>query len=92
VMSDNNLDLSKSQEEGPLVPDPSSNKFIYNENVLAAYVSYKGKFSQKFSYQVGLRGEHSDITGNSVTLNQVNKQKYFNLFPSAFLQHKISEN
>ncbi|MEB2778955.1 TonB-dependent receptor [Algoriphagus sp. C2-6-M1] len=92
VKSDNNLNLSKSQEEGPFVPDPSSNSFIYNENVLAAYLSYKGKFSEKLSYQVGLRGEHSDITGNSVTLNQVNKQKYFNLFPSAFLQHKISDN
>lgn len=92
VKSDNNLDLSKSQEEGPLVPDASSNRFIYNENVLAAYLTYKGKFSEKLSYQVGLRGEHSDITGNSVTLNQVNNQKYFNLFPSAFLQHKISDN
>ncbi|REG87131.1 TonB-dependent receptor domain-containing protein [Algoriphagus antarcticus] len=92
VMSDNNLDLSKSQEDGPLVPDPSSNSFIYNENVLAAYISYKGKFSEKLSYQAGLRGEYSDITGNSVTLNQVNNQKYFNLFPSAFLQHKISDN
>ncbi|WP_057937242.1 outer membrane beta-barrel family protein [Algoriphagus resistens] len=92
VKSDNNLDLSKSQEDGPFIPDPSSNQFIYNENVLAAYVSYKGKFSEKLSYQVGLRGEHSDITGNSVTLNQVNNQKYFNLFPSAFLQHKLSDN
>lgn len=92
VKSDNNLNLSKSQEEGPFVPDPSSNSFIYNENVLAAYLSYKGKFSEKLSYQVGLRGEHSDITGNSVTLNQVNKQKYFNLFPSAFLQHKVSDD
>lgn len=92
VKSDNNLDLSKSQEDGPYIPDPSSNRFIYNENVLAAYVSYKGKFSEKLSYQVGLRGEHSDITGNSVTLDQVNNQKYFNLFPSAFLQHKLSDN
>jgi len=92
VKSDNNLDLSKSKEDGPLVLDTSSNRFVYNENVLAAYISYKGKFSEKFSYQVGLRGEHSDIRGNSVTLNQVNNQKYFNLFPSAFLQHKISDN
>ncbi len=92
VMSDNNLYLSRSEEEGPFVPDPNSNSFIYNENVLAAYASYKGKLSKKLSYQIGLRGEHSDITGNSVTLNQVNKQDYFNLFPSAFLQHKVSDD
>jgi hypothetical protein len=92
VKSDNNLDLSKSFEEGPFAPDSSSNRFIYNENVLAAYASYKGKFSEKLSYQVGLRGEYSDITGNSVTLEQVNNQRYFNLFPSAFVQQSISEN
>ncbi|MEP2349393.1 MAG: TonB-dependent receptor [Algoriphagus sp.] len=92
VKSDNNLDLSKSLEEGPFVPDSSSNRFIYNENVMAAYATYKGKFSDKLSYQVGLRGEHSDITGNSVTLQQVNNQKYFNLFPSAFVQQTINDN
>lgn len=92
VKSDNNLDLSRSNEDGPFTPDPSSNTFIYHENVLAAYASYKGKFSEKVSFQAGLRGEYSDIEGNSVTLQQVNSQNYFNLFPSAFIQHKVSEN
>jgi outer membrane receptor protein involved in Fe transport len=92
VKSDNKLDLSKSYEEGPFISDSSSNRFIYHENVLAAYLSYKGKFSKKFSYQIGLRGEHSTISGNSVTLKQVNNQKYFNLFPSLFVQQKVNEN
>jgi hypothetical protein len=39
-----------------------------------------------------LRLENSDVTGTSKTLNQVNNQKYTNLFPSVFLQHKISDN
>jgi len=92
VKSDNNLDLSRSREDGEFTPDPSSNQFIYHENVLAAYASYKGKFSDKLSFQAGLRGEYSDIEGNSVTLNQINSQNYFNLFPSAFVQHQVSEN
>jgi len=92
VKSDNNLDLSRSNEDGPFEQDPSSNRFIYHENVLAAYASYKGKFSEKVSFQAGLRGEYSDIEGNSVTLEQVNTQNYFNLFPSAFIQHQVSEN
>ncbi len=91
VESDNNLDLSRAENEGPFEPDPNSNRFIYNENVLAAYASMKGSFSEKVSYQAGLRGEYSDIVGNSVTLNQVNKQNYFNLFPSFFVQHKVSD-
>ena len=91
VESDNNLDMSKAQGEGPYEPDPNSNRFIYNENVLAAYGSFKGSINEKLSYQAGLRGEYSDIVGNSVTLNQVNKQNYFNLFPSFFIQQKVSE-
>ena len=91
VESDNNLDLSRGNGDAPLQPDPNSNRFIYQENVLAAYSSLKGDFSPKLSYQAGLRMEYSDVTGTSKTLNQVNKQEYTNLFPSVFLQHKISE-
>jgi hypothetical protein len=92
VESDNNLDLSRATNEGPFEADPNSNRFIYNENVLAAYASLKGSINDKLSYQGGLRGEYSDIVGNSVTLNEVNKQNYFNLFPSFFVQHKVSDN
>ncbi len=92
VESDNNLDLTKSVEDGPFEEQPGSNRFIYNENVLAAYASFKGNFSEKLSFQAGLRGEYSDISGNSVTLERLNTQQYFNLFPSAFLQHKVSDN
>lgn len=91
VESDNNLDLSRAQGEGPFEVDPNSNRFLYNENVLAAYGAFKGSFSKKVSYQAGLRGEFSDIVGNSVTLQEVNKQRYFNLFPSFFIQHKVSD-
>lgn len=91
VESDNDLDLSRAINDAPLQPDPNSNRFIYQENVLAAYGSLKGDFSPKLSYQAGLRMEYSDVTGTSKTLNQVNKQKYTNLFPSVFLQHKISD-
>ena len=92
VESDNNLDLSRGIGDGQLQPDPNSNRFIYQENVLAAYTSLKGDFSPKLSYQAGLRVENSDVTGTSKTLNQVNNQKYTNLFPSVFLQHKISDS
>jgi hypothetical protein len=91
VESDNDLDLSRAINDAPLQPDPNSNRFIYQENVLAAYSSLKGDFSPKLSYQAGLRMEYSDVTGTSKTLNQVNKQEYTNLFPSVFLQHKISD-
>jgi hypothetical protein len=92
VESDNDLNLSRAEGTGPFNRDPNSNRFIYSEKVMAAYLSLKGDLNTKFSYQAGLRGEYSDVTGNSVTLNQINRQEYFNLFPSVFLQHKVSDS
>jgi hypothetical protein len=92
VQSDNNLDLSRAIEEQQFVNDPNSNRFIYNEQVLAAYASYKSKLTEKISFQGGLRAEYSDIKGNSVTLNQLNEQRYLDFFPSMFVQQQVSKN
>lgn len=92
VTSDNDLDLSKAVEEEPFEPDPNSNRFIYEENVLAAYALYKSKFSEKVSFQAGLRTEYSDIKGNSVTLGRVDKQEYIDLFPSLYIQQQVSKD
>ncbi len=92
VRSDNDLDIQRAASGESLQPDPSSNAFIYHENVLAAYAILKGKFSPKLEYQAGLRGEYSDITGNSVTMSQINNQRYFNLFPSMYLKQKVSDH
>ncbi|SEJ04346.1 TonB-dependent Receptor Plug Domain [Cyclobacterium xiamenense] len=92
VRSDNLLDISKSTEEGPFVPDPNSNHFIYRENVLAAYVSYKTPLTEKLALQAGLRAEYAAIEGNSVTRSEINTQEYLDLFPSAYLQQQVSDD
>jgi len=92
VKSDNILDLSKAIEEEPFTPDPNSNYFIYEENVMAAYALYKSKFSEKISFQAGLRTEYSDITGTSVTLDRIDKQNYIDLFPSLFIQQQVNKD
>ncbi|EON75893.1 TonB-dependent receptor [Lunatimonas lonarensis] len=92
VKSDNDLQISKSIEEGPLEPDANSNRFVYDENVLAAYGNYHTKLGPKMKLQGGLRLEYSDITGHSVTLDQRNRQQYADLFPSVSLQQTINDN
>lgn len=92
VKSDNNLDLAKAVEEEPFTPDPNSNQFIYEENVLAAYANYRSKFSEKVSFNAGLRAEYSDITGTSLTLDRVDNQNYLSLFPSVSVQQAISKD
>ncbi|QHL85998.1 TonB-dependent receptor [Nibribacter ruber] len=76
-----------------LVLDPNrTNHFIYDENIYAGYVTYSTKFGDRFQVQAGLRGEKNESTGESPTMNQVNKRSYFNLFPTLFVQQKVSEN
>ena len=67
-----------------------NNNFLYEENVYAAYLQF-GNEIEKFSYQLGIRAEYSDISSTLKLTNENVNQEYFNLFPSAFLTYKISK-
>ena len=68
-----------------------SNNFIYNENVIGAYANY-GTDYEKWSYQVGVRSEYSQIKTELLQSNEVNDRDYLNLFPSGFLSYKLGGN
>lgn len=68
-----------------------SNHFLYKENVNAAYLNYSKQF-KKLGIQAGLRAEHTHVTGNSLTLNQINDTTYLNFFPSVFLSYNANKN
>jgi hypothetical protein len=91
VFSDN--DSRFYFNNGSLVPDPlRTNHFKYSENISAAYFIWAGEVSKKLLLQAGLRAEQTSSHGESVTTGQVTDRKYLDLFPSAFIQHKVSEN
>ncbi len=91
VVSDN--DSRFYFNNGSLVPDMNrTNYFNYRENIYAGYLNWNGKLSKKLSAQAGLRAEQTEGVGTSYTTGQVNKRDYLDLFPSVFLQHKVSEN
>ena len=68
-----------------------SNHFIYKENVNAAYANLS-KDLGKWQIQAGLRAEYTNATGALVTNNTEADQKYLSLFPTVFVNQKISEN
>jgi iron complex outermembrane recepter protein len=85
---------------------PVSNAFTYERNIHAAFVSFTDNRGA-LSYQVGLRGEYTDTEAwqdyglRSGFLDDENFQpvrdtvttdSYFRLFPSVFLNYRISEN
>lgn len=85
----NNFKVEQELGEDEWVTLPSfTNNFKYEENIYAAYFNVGNKFG-KFNWQVGLRGEYSDVqTSLSDTLNH---RKYTDLFPSIFLGYEFSE-
>ncbi len=64
------------------------NLMYYYENISAAYIMYGQKIN-KFSYQIGLRTEHSNVSTKFVATNETNNRNYTNLFPSTHLSYQI---
>ncbi len=67
-----------------------SNDFNYEEDIYAAYAIYANKID-KWSYQVGLRAEHSEVLTELQETDEVNDRSYTNLFPSAHLNYEFTE-
>jgi len=68
--------------------DLRSNKFFYDENVIAGYLSYAASINQKWSFQSGLRLENTDATGDLEPFDPALEedpveQNYLSVFPSA---------
>ena len=61
-----------------------SDEFNYNENIFAGYLSLS-KDWDTWSIKAGLRGEYTDIEGQSNSVGIVNTQEYFELFPTFYL-------
>lgn len=78
---DNEL-LARLSQNGEMVIDEDlSNRFLYDENIKAAYTSIgweKGDFSANF----GLRFEDTQTKGFNVTLDSTNNRNFSQLFPS----------
>ncbi|MFC4211444.1 TonB-dependent receptor domain-containing protein [Pedobacter lithocola] len=68
-----------------------SNRFIYDENINAAYANFKHEFKST-SIEVGLRTEQTNSKGNSVNEQKVVKRSYFDFFPSFSVNQTLSEN
>lgn len=67
-----------------------TNSFDYREATQALYVS-AARTIGKWEGQAGLRSEYTQTRGYSPTLSQDNRNEYFQLFPTAYLQYNHSE-
>ncbi|MCD8206540.1 MAG: TonB-dependent receptor [Bacteroidales bacterium] len=66
----------------------SKTKFTGHENIYAIYASVTHRFSEKFSFNAGLRGELTDYKVRNTTDELQTRKTYFNLFPTFSLTHQ----
>ena len=85
---ENNFLVQESFNGGPLtINNQFNNNFVYNEDIFAAYMMFGNKLNN-FSYQVGLRAEHAEISTLLKKTNEENDWTFTNLFPSAFISYE----
>jgi len=71
-------------------PDKSS-EFDYKERNVALYGSLDYTW-KKWSWKAGLRGEYTNLKGIVSEPEDINKQDYFVLFPTFYMQYALTEN
>ena len=90
VRSDNNVAFNRTRD-GVTVPDLTiSNEFRYDENVNAAYAALS-RPGARTTLQAGLRAEQTNTLGRSQTGTASFEHHYFQLFPSASVQHTLND-
>lgn len=90
VIADNNLQFFDQSSGVPVYDSTKSNHFIYKENINAGYVSYSQKIG-KWMIQLGLRAEHTAVSGKQLVYNVTNDTNYLQLFPTAYLTYQLNE-
>ncbi len=66
------------------------NNMEFTEQVYAVYGMLGNKIN-KFSYQLGLRGELTAMRTGLTKTNEINERTYFNVFPSSSFSYELNE-
>ncbi|QQU04923.1 TonB-dependent receptor [Myroides odoratus] len=65
--------------------------FSYRENTQALYFSSAKSWGEKWQIKAGLRAESTQNEGSSSSVNQTNKKKYMELFPTLYVANKLND-
>lgn len=91
----NGLTVSNAYNDIWRTDTGKTNSFRYTETIGALYASVR-KESGKWSWQAGLRTEHTKVAGRSVdlkgTVNNRPDTAYLNLFPTLYVQYTPAQN
>ncbi len=89
IDTDSGLDYFDTNDQPNLIEE-LSDSFLYTEGIYAAYVNFSKNWS-RWKMEIGLRGEYTDVTGNSNSLGEVNTQEYMEWFPTFAVEHQLED-
>ncbi|MEX0361984.1 MAG: outer membrane beta-barrel family protein, partial [Allomuricauda sp.] len=90
IDSDSNVDFTNFMGTDDGINPTLSDVFNYEERVYAAYMSLV-KSWDKWSMKLGVRGELTQASGTSRTLNETNTLDFFEPFPSLYILYSPSD-
>ena len=91
VISDSDLRFFLGKNSNGAIDRTRSNNFQYEEEIYAAFLSYRNKFNDAWNLEAGLRAEQTIGKGISPTTGETNKKNYLNFFPTIQVSQKVSE-
>ncbi|MEO6490740.1 MAG: outer membrane beta-barrel family protein [Ferruginibacter sp.] len=91
VSADNDARFTDMSSGSPVNDVKKTNHFLYKEYNNAGYVNFSKDY-KKFDFQIGLRGEQTNINTQQRIGNVKFDSGYFQLFPSAFFNYKLKED
>lgn len=90
VKSDNDVQFFDRSNGGNKLDEGKSNRFIYHENINAAYVNASKKW-QHLTLQLGLRLENTNADGKQVVNTSTFNRDYTQLFPSGYVGYEFND-
>jgi len=91
VSSDNDAKFYDVSSGTPVNDVTKTNRFYYDEYNNAGYLNFSKEF-KKFNVQLGLRGEKTDVKTYQVNGDIQWDSSYFQLFPSAYFNYKLTKD
>ncbi|WP_212003447.1 TonB-dependent receptor domain-containing protein [Chitinophaga sp. HK235] len=91
VTTTNKLQYDSLKNDQYIYAPSQSNEFNYQEDVYAAYASYRKQLTPKTGIQMGLRIENTQSDGYSVTLKSQVKRSYTDFFPNLTIDQKLND-
>lgn len=92
VRTDNDAQFSILQGGDWVNDTMRTNRFVYNENINALYLTLAKEFSDKWNARAGLRAEQTNAKGVQYVHDNTFTRTYLSLFPTVFIGYKADTN